>query len=605
MSTQTKKHPLGKTPLLGIVMLVVVITGLMADKVRPDAEDDNFYADIIRLDNVTTKIHQNYVEEVSSKDLVDKAIEGMIEILDPHTSYFEKKQFEELRIHTEGKFGGLGIQISIRENVLTVMTPIGGTPASRAGIRSGDQIIKIEGKSTKGIKLDEAVGKLRGKPGTEVSITVRRKGETKPLHFTITREIIKIKSVPFSGVFDDSIGYIRLNTFSQEAGDEIEKSVKTLVKKGINGLVLDLRFNPGGLLPQAIEVSSKFLPKKSLVVSTRGRAPGQNKEFYVKTSPVFPENMPLVVLVNPASASASEIVAGAIQDWDRGIVLGDTTFGKGSVQSILYLDKTHHIKLTTAFYYTPSGRCINKPENDVRGNGDAQDDQENIDTASLGSQATSVEAADTVQDTSAYRTKNGRIVLGGGGIIPDTIVEPESFDDIVRALFGRDAFFKFANLQHPMLKKAKAPIDTGFSINDKLYASFRAFLDSIDFEYKTMADIAFDDFKQHAGLEIEKPDTADTIDNEPAIVLTQQEKQELESISRGIERLLAQERKREFAEVEQEVRKYIREAFLVREYGQDNELVYRTKLADDVQLKAALELLSDKNLYASILKPKK
>ena len=363
---QKQTHKLfGKAPVTGIVIMIVVIAGLVVDATKADG--DSFYGDIIRLDNVATKIHQNYVEEMDSKDLIDNAIQGMLRILDPHTSYFEPKQYEELRIHTEGKFGGLGIQISIRDKVLTVMTPIAGTPASRSGIQSGDQIIKINGKSTAGITIDNAVEKLRGEPDTKVTISIRRKGESKDIDYTINREIIHIKSVPYYGVIQNDIGYIHLQTFSQDAGAEVERAIKELLKKNIKGMVFDLRHNPGGLLPQAIEVAEKFLPRKSLVVSTRGRVRGQNKEFYSATQPVLPETMPLAVLVDYASASASEIVAGAIQDWDRGVVVGDTTFGKGSVQSILPLDKTHHLKLTTAFYYTPSGRCINRPENAVRG----------------------------------------------------------------------------------------------------------------------------------------------------------------------------------------------------------------------------------------------
>jgi carboxyl-terminal processing protease len=305
----------GRTHFWGVVVLIVVVFGLIVDTIKADS--DYFYADFDRLGNVTKNIHHKYVEAINSEELVENAIKGMLEILDPHTSFFKKKEYEELRIHTEGKFGGLGIQISIRDKILTVVTPISGTPASRAGIQSGDQIAKINGKSTKGIEIDQAVEKLRGEPGSEVSITIMRKGEAKPLEFTITREIITIKSVPYKGVLGDDIGYIKLVTFSQEASDEVEKAIESLVKKDIKGLILDLRRNPGGLLPQAIKVSEKFLNRKSLVVSTRGRLRGQNKEFFSYLNPVLPKDMPLIVLVNAASASASEIVAGAIQDYDR------------------------------------------------------------------------------------------------------------------------------------------------------------------------------------------------------------------------------------------------------------------------------------------------
>ncbi|MBD3346948.1 MAG: PDZ domain-containing protein [Chitinivibrionales bacterium] len=601
MNSETTTSLFTKPRIIGTVILTVVISGLLIDNIKADS--DNFYSDIIRLDDVATKIHQGYVEEVDSKRLVNEAIEGMLTILDPHTTYFEKKQYDELRIHTEGKFGGLGIQISIRDNVLTVMTPISGTPASRAGIQSGDQIIEIEGESTKGIKLDEAVNKLRGEPNTDVAIKIRRKGEPKPLEYTITREIIQIKSVPYYGVFNDSIGYIRLNTFSQEAGKEIEKAIKLLLKKGINGLVLDLRHNPGGLLPQAIEVASKFLPRKSLVVSTRGRSPGQNKEFEAPSNPVLPEDMKLAILVNYASASASEIVAGAIQDWDRGVILGDTTFGKGSVQSILPLeDQSHHIKLTTAFYYTPSGRCINKPENDIQGDKDVESEfnheegiqEENGDTD---------EKSETPRDTATYKTKNGRLVYGGGGIIPDTVVIPEIPKLLVRVLFRNDVFFKFANREHPKVKMDDMQIDSSFNLNKKIMNDFYTFIDSIDFEYKTVAGLAFDDFEVRTGLVEDTADSDSVERNVEEMELSKEDKKKLQEAAHIINDVLKRQRKEEFSNQEDEIKKHITEAFLIREYGQDHEIVYRHKLADDEQLQTAMQLLSNPDPYKTLLQP--
>ncbi len=591
------------THFWGVVVLIVVVLGLIADTTK--ADNDNFYSDIIRLDNVATRIHQNYVEEVSSEDLVDHAITGMLGILDPHTSFFKKKDYEELKIHTEGKFGGLGIQISIRDKVLTVMTPISGTPASRAGIQSGDQIIEINGKSTKGITIDKAVAKLRGDPGSDVAITIRRKGEAKPLEFIITREIITIKSVPYCGILDKGIGYVRLTTFSQEAGEEVEKAVKKLLKKEMKGLILDLRHNPGGLLPQAKEVAEKFLDRKSLIVSTRGRVRTQNKEFFAGGNPVLPNDIPLVVLVNTASASASEIVAGAIQDWDRGIVMGDTTFGKGSVQSILPLDKEHHLKLTTAFYYTPSGRCINKPENDIRGsdNDEESDEEEDKDKKSE-DDTDKEEKKKAKKDSVEYTTNNGRIVYGGGGIIPDTIVEFKRPDPLIKTLFLKDVFFKFANVEYPQLYKRKVPIDSSLTIDKKIMNNFHSFLDSTDFEYKSYARVKLDEFKSWAGLV--KDTTADSSMmelNKPE--LTKAELKELNSVVEKIETILSGEGQREFDKSEKLVKRYIREAILVRGLGQDNNLVYRTKLGNDEQVLAAVNVLADEKHYKSLLEPPK
>ncbi len=591
----------GKTHFWGVVILVVVVFGLIVDTIK--ADNDYFYADFARLNKVTEVIHHKYVEDINSEDLVDNAIKGMLEILDPHTSFFKKKEYEELRIHTEGKFGGLGIQISIREKVLTVVTPISGTPASRAGIQSGDQIVKINSKSTRGIEIDQAVGILRGDPGSEVSITIIRKGEVKPLEFTIIREIITIKSVPYSGILDDDIGYIKLVTFSQEASDEVEKAIELLVKKGIKGLIFDLRRNPGGLLPQAIKVSEKFLNRKSLVVSTRGRLRGQNKEFFSYLNPVLPEDIPLVVLVNAASASASEIVAGAIQDYDRGVVLGDTTFGKGSVQSILALDRNHHLKLTTAFYYTPSGRCINKPVNDIPDN-EKEDDTFGADSIDNKDSSTTADGISDSADTLVeYKTKGGRIVYGGGGIIPDTIVEPPLLNPLVRALFIKDIYFKFTNLEYPKLQKTNMVFDSSFTINKKIMDDFYSFLDSIDFSYESHTKSKFNEFMEWAGL-VEDTASDSTANDRPNIMKPEWSENELKLLSqvtKQVEDILVTKDKKEFKNCEEDIKKYMRESFLGRGLGQDNSLVYRTILARDNQVLAAVDILSNKKVYKKLL----
>jgi carboxyl-terminal processing protease len=601
---QKEKRPFfGKIPVLGLVILVVVITGLLIDSTRADG--DSFYADIVRLDNVATKIHQNYVEEMSSKDLIDNAIQGMIHILDPHTTYFDAKDYEELKIHTEGKFGGLGIQISIRDKVLTVMTPIAGTPASRAGIQSGDQIVRIDGRTTAGITIDKAVNKLRGEPGTKITIAIRRSGEAKDIDYTMAREVIHIKSVPFYGMVGDNVGYIQLQTFSEDAGAEVEKAIKDLSKKPLKGLVFDLRSNPGGLLPQAIEVAEKFLPKKSLIVSTRGRVRGQNKESYSSAQPILPLDIPVAVLVNYASASASEIVSGAIQDWDRGIIVGDTTFGKGSVQSILPLDPTHTIKLTTAFYYTPSGRCINRPENGVRGAGDETDLSESAaeDDSTINADSSTFKKSKI--DTATYRTKSGRIVHGSGGIIPDTIVKYEIPSFPVRALLVKDVFFQFANIEYPLLKKHKVKIDKDFTPNEGVMKDFYRYLDSTKFSYQTLSQLRFDEFKKGVGIKDSLDSTGKKVSVYPDIPkLSDTEVAEMKKVSQKIDSVLVDESKRALASNDSEIQKYIRDALLIREFGQDHEVYYRSKLDDDVQLKAALALLSDKATYSVLLKPK-
>ncbi|MDR3013070.1 MAG: S41 family peptidase [Chitinispirillales bacterium] len=593
----------GTVPMLGVVILVVVFVGLAVD-IPGAGNADNFFSDVTRMDNVAVKIHQNYVEEVSSKDLIDNAIKGMMQILDPHTSYFEAKEYEDLRMHTEGKFGGLGIQISIRDNILTVMTPISGTPAYRAGIQSGDQIIRIDGVSTRGITTDRAVSKLRGDPGTEVRLLIRRRGETQDMDFVITREIIHIRSVPFYGMLDNGVGYITLQQFSQEASAEVERAIKELLKKNITGLIFDLRHNPGGLLPQAIEVTEKFLPRRSLVVSTRGRMRNQNRDFYSVGGAVLPMDLPLVVLVDRSSASASEIVAGAIQDWDRGVIMGDTTFGKGSVQSILQLDAVNHIKLTTAFYYTPAGRCINRPENLVRNTGDegaAEENGEDENGLEEGESDTEAKKEDAPADTTVYRTKGGRTVFGGGGIVPDTVVTRRVLDAPVRALLLRDMFFQFANIEYVRLQQRGVRITPNYQPDEATIAAFYAHLDSVEFTFRSHAQVQFDEFKRKSGI---VEDSTLQNNRNPYLRPPQLSDADMDAMRGAAERvdsILAVDSRQAIKQSDAEIRRLIRNALLVRELGQDHEAVYRARLAHDEQLAAALGILSDRDAYARLL----
>ena len=601
-ANQPEKRFFTGIPMAGMAILIVVIVGLAVDSIGA-AGRDNFFADVVRMDNVAAKIHQNYVSDVSSKDLVDNAIKGMMQVLDPHTAYFEAKEYEDLRMQTEGKFGGLGIQISIRDKVLTVMTPISGTPAFRAGIQSGDQIIRIDGVSTRGITTDKAVTKLRGDPGTEVKLTIRRRGEAQDLEYAIKREIITIKSVPFSGILENGIGYITLNQFSQDAGAEVERAIRALLKQNIKGLIFDLRFNPGGLLPQSIEVSEKFLPARTLVVSTRGRARNQNKEFHSARGAVLPMDIPLVVLVDKASASASEIVAGAVQDWDRGVIMGDTTFGKGSVQSILQLDAVNHLKLTTAFYYTPAGRCINKPENLVRKTADADDDADEDEEGDEEAGAKADAAKDKpAADTTTYRTKGGRLVCGGGGIVPDTVVQRKIPEAAVRALLVRDMFFQFANMEYVRLQKRGVKITPDYQPDAATIKAFYAHIDSVGFTFQSVAQLQFEEFKKRSGI---VEDTTLKDNKNPYLVpplLSEADFKSMKAAAGRVDSILAEDSKKSIRNNEDEIKRLIRDALLVRELGQDHEAVYRSKLAHDIQLKAAIGLLNNRNEYNRLLK---
>ncbi len=348
-----------KTVILGILIITIIFTGAMFSRwsllESVNAEEDEHYKKIKTFVEVLTLIKKNYVEEVDDKDLVYGAIKGMLNSLDPHSSFMSPEIFKEMQVDTKGEFAGLGIQIGIKDNMLTVIAPIEDTPAYKAGVKAGDKIIKIDGESTKDISLFDAVTKLRGPKGTSVTITIIRKGLEKSKDITIVRDIIKIKSVK-AKVVDDGIGYIKLLQFQQKTASDLKKALKDIDKEKINGLILDLRNNPGGLLKGSIDVVSQFLPSGKLVVYIKGRN-GEKTEFHTVNNKHY-YDFPMIVLVNEGSASASEIVAGALQDWGQAVVLGTQTFGKGSVQTVFPLNDGSGVRVTTARYYTPKGRSI-------------------------------------------------------------------------------------------------------------------------------------------------------------------------------------------------------------------------------------------------------
>lgn len=351
-----------RKPLLVTAVLVCLVTATFwfGDRTvrRVAAVANDTYDNIEVFTNVLALVQKNYVDKVTTKQLIDGAITGMLNALDPHSAYLSPDLYKELQVDTRGSFGGLGIEITTRNNVLTVVSPIEDTPAYRAGIKPGDQIIKIEDEFTKDMPLVEAVKKMRGPKGTTIHITLRRESEPDLIELTITREVIKIRSVK-SRLLEKGYGYLRITQFQERTDDDLRRALSKLEEQNggpLSGLVLDLRNNPGGLLTQAVRVSDEFIDS-GLVVYTDGRLENQKQKYFAHKSGTHAD-FPMVVLVNSGSASASEIVAGCLQDHKRALVLGTQTFGKGSVQTILPLDDSAAVRLTTARYYTPNGRSI-------------------------------------------------------------------------------------------------------------------------------------------------------------------------------------------------------------------------------------------------------
>jgi carboxyl-terminal processing protease len=339
------------------IFLIGVTIGLTQSSKTPTLPS-SIYDELKVFTDVLSHIQKDYVEETKSKDLIYGAIKGMLETLDPHSGFMPPETFKEMQAETRGRFEGLGIEITMKDNVLTVVAPIEDTPAFRAGVLAGDQIIKIDGESTKNLTLMDSVKKMRGPKGSQVTITIMREGLTKPRDFTLTRDVIPVRSVR-QELLEKKYGYIRISQFQEKTDTEFDKAMKALEEESqgnLKGLILDLRNNPGGLLDQAVKISDHFIDS-GIIVSIDGRKEEQKQKFPAHAQGTLPR-YPLVVLVNGGSASASEIVAGAIQDNHRGIILGTQTFGKGSVQTIFPLKDGAGLRLTTARYYTPSGRSI-------------------------------------------------------------------------------------------------------------------------------------------------------------------------------------------------------------------------------------------------------
>ena len=341
--------------IISLLVSSVSFAGLLADetqKSKPKVQENKLES-LKKLRRIMAIVEENYVDELSFDDIVDKAIDGLLSNLDAHSNYLNKKKFDDLRANTDGEFGGIGITVGLKDGALTIIAPVDGTPGDKAGLKSGDVIVRVNDKSTIDMSIDDAVNLMRGAPKTKVELTIVRKGESKPLVFNIVRDMIKIDSVKVRKIEGSDFAYVRVSSFDKNVTRNVLSELKQIGK--INGIVLDLRNNPGGILDQAVDLSRLFI-KSGVIVTQKGRTKSENIEYKAKSAPYA--DIPVVVLINGGSASASEIVAGALQDHKRAVLIGEQTFGKGSVQTVMQIDKDEGLKLTTAKYYLPSGRTI-------------------------------------------------------------------------------------------------------------------------------------------------------------------------------------------------------------------------------------------------------
>lgn len=556
-----KKYGIIALTLAVVSVVLIWIVGLSPAQqkalAQKDEKKDTIYSYVQLIDAVAWSIDSKYMEAVDRKELIYSGIRGMLETLDPFSVMQEKKEYNQLMEMTQGKYQGLGMMIDLRDEIITVVSPIEGTPAQKKGIRAGDKILEIDGKSTKGMSTEDASKLMRGPAGTKVVLTIKREGLAEVLEYELERAVIQLKNVPYYGVLDNNIGYVRLSRFSEESGSELKNALEELQKKKIKGLILDLRNNGGGLLAQAVETADLFLNKGDLIVYTKGRGEEKISEFLAQGNGFY-KDAPLAVLVNNGSASASEILAGAIQDWDRGVLIGDTTFGKGLVQQVFDMPNDVYLKLTTAKYYIPSGRSIQKPQ--------------------LSKRHPSTALVDSTRDKEIFHTKGGRIVYGGGGIVPDIEVKKEEiFTPLEINLERQQMFFDFAV---SYLAEHK-DIPQNFEVTDQMVLQFKDFLKKKNFTYRTALEIQVDSLEK--------------------TIKAQENGERYQETLKNLKKLVEEDKEKDFDQNLSYIKRSIKRDILNSLYGE--KAVYeQVLLKDDPYVKKALEILTTKDKYLSILK---
>jgi carboxyl-terminal processing protease len=522
------------------------------------------------------EISRKYVDPVDPDKFMKAGINGMLETLDPYTVLIEKEDNTQLQIITHGKYGGLGMVISTRDGWPTVVEqPSDGTPALKSGIREGDRIVEVDGTTTKGMKVDEVANRLRGEIGTPVTLKIAREGEPLPLEFHMVRAEITVHDVTYAGIIRDGIGYIKLSRFSKNAGYEVSQAIRDLKAQGLKSVILDLRNNPGGLLEAAVEVSENFIKKGELIVSTKGRSDGSDKEYRSDKDPQAGA-LPLVVLVNGNSASASEIVAGAVQDLDRGVLIGETTYGKGLVQTVVSLNRDAALKITTAKYYDPSGRCIQKDR-------PRAENGEELLADIAESALTDGEANDEKKEPApqpAFRTKGGRVVYGGGGIKPDIELIADKLSRFEAALRYKSVAFNYAVAyasKHPSLKQSDFVIDVNM-LNE-----FRQFTRDKKFTYTSQSEMQLAELKK-------------TAEKEGYL-------QDIQGSLTALEQALLREKEDDFTKSASFIRRELEQEIAAKLYGSRSQV--EVTFDDDPVIKKAVEVLSNTAAYSAILSSEK
>lgn len=537
-----------------IIIPVVLISLLTSSYV------DSYFEISKNLDIFITlfkELNLYYVDETQPGDLVEKGIDGMLLSLDPYTTYIPETDIEDYRFMTTGQYGGIGAMIRKKDSLMVVAEPYEGFPAMKAGLLAGDVILEVNEKSTEGKSTGDISSFLKGQPQTEVKVRIKRFGVDKPFDVTIKREEIQIKSVPYLGMLNEEVGYLNLSSFTDNCSQDVKDAVVELKAKGMKKLVLDLRGNPGGLLKEAVALSNLFVSKGEMIVSTKGKVKEWNKDYKATQSPLD-KDMPLAVLVNRGSASASEIVSGVIQDLDRGVIIGERTFGKGLVQTTRPLSYNSQLKVTTAKYYIPSGRCIQ-----------ALDYSNRNEDGSVGKVPDSL--------ITKYETRAGRPVFDGGGINPDVEVKPMPLSDIAFNLGLKMLYFDFATEYRHQHKEIAAVKE--FDIDENLYSEFKSWLETKEFDYTTDSEKVMGKLKEVA----------------------EEEKyfERIEIEYNALNEQVRHNKTHDLEEFQEEVKDLLRGEIVSRYHHQKGRI--EAMLEDDSDVKKALEILADTEEYKRIL----
>jgi carboxyl-terminal processing protease len=538
--------------ILGLLLMGVILVGFYPSK-------GDIYFEISKnldlLGRVYKEIAFNYVDEVDPEKFLRAGIQGMLSSLDPYTIFIDEKKIEDIDLITNGKYGGVGISIGLRGDDVTVVEVMDGYAAQRQGIQIGDIIIEADGTNISADNIDDVSSLVKGEPGTTVELKVVRNELRDTLTFNLVREEVIVKNIPYAAFYPDNSNtvYLKLSNFSRSASDEIKKSIKELKeKKAVQSIILDLRGNPGGLLDIAVDICDKFLARDQLVVSTRGRDESSEKKYYSVEEPIVSNDVKIIVMINGGSASASEIVAGALQDHDRAVILGTKSFGKGLVQTITPLSYNTSLKITTAKYYTPSGRSIQRidysKDNDVIIPQQTEDDQK-------------------------FFTDNKREVYSKGGITPDTTVEFNINGELTKELLAKGLFFKFANNYY-----FNKPTADYSNINDQnLFSEFKKYLGEAGFQYKSKTEIEIDNLLKGA------EDKAEI-------------KSDLLKIKNELKGLYEKELQIYMTEILREIKSELAARYL----GMEGRI--KEQLDSDLQVQAAINILSNKEVYNILLK---